>query len=74
MWTHVHLACHLVWDDVLWSVTAVWQDDHDSEPVTITRSGRAAVAGLDHPHEHLLAAVRAFEREQASGGPTHRGA
>lgn len=60
MWVAIHLNCHQVWDEVLWSVTATWRDDEASEPVTIQRSGRAAVGGLERLEDLLDASVRAL--------------
>ena len=61
MLTHVTLSAHLVWDEVLWQVVAIYQDSADGEPVALHRSGRASAAGQDAPQAVLAAAVRALE-------------
>lgn len=63
MLTHLHLTAHVVWDDVLWQVIAIYQDSADGESVTLHHSGRAPLDGEDSPQAVLAAAVRALERE-----------
>lgn len=63
MLTHLHLTAHVVWDDVLWQVIAVYQDGADSQTVALEHSGRAPLDGEDSPQAVLAAAVRALERQ-----------
>lgn len=70
MWTQVSLSLHHVWDDVLWRATAIWQEDDQVEPVTLSLSGRAAAGGLESPASLLAAALDALERELRRGGST----
>lgn len=62
MLTHIHLTAHVVWDDVLWQVIAIYQHEADGESVALERSGRAPLDGQDAPQAVLAAAVRALER------------
>jgi len=66
MFTHVSLNLELVWDDILWRLVAVWQEDDAAEPVVLEKAGRVA-AGTDRSPEVLafLCAQRAM-REAAS--------
>lgn len=57
MWTHVSIYVHPVWDEGTWTVTACWQDDNESEPVHLTRSGRCSLTGLDSPELILQGAL-----------------
>ena len=61
MWTHVHLECHIVWDDVLWAVSAVWADEDSSEPVVMVKRGRCPIGADSGPDAALLAAARALQ-------------
>lgn len=63
MWTNVSLNCHPIWDEVQWSVTAIWRDTIDAEPVMLTRTGRASMGDHDSPERILTAALDAFVRE-----------
>lgn len=74
MWTHVHLNCHVVWNDVLWSVTAVWQDDAEEKPVVLEKSGRAPLSEGDGPDEVLIAAALALQRMALEGRAPVEGA
>lgn len=67
MWTHVHLNCHVVWNDVLWTVTAVWQDDGEEPPVILEKSGRCALGDLDGPDAVLAAATSALQGRALEG-------
>lgn len=49
MWTNMHLSVQVVWDQALYHATAIWQDDADSDPVTLTASGQTAVSPWDSP-------------------------
>lgn len=71
MLTHVSLSLHLVWEDVLWSVVALYEDGDGSDPVAIYRSGRAPVGAEDSPQALLQAAVHAmtFEIAESSEQP-----
>ncbi len=73
MLTHIHLNAHVVWDDVLWQVIAIYQDSADAEPVTLERAGRAPLDGEDSPYGVLAAAVRALERDRVQQSPPHVG-
>lgn len=57
MWTNISLNTHLVWEDVLWSVTAIWVEDHDAEPVTIQRTGTTSIGADDSPEAILTVAL-----------------
>lgn len=69
MWSHVHLEVHVVWDDLLWSARAIWDDDDAGPPVVLERSGRCAAQGADQVQDILLAAARSMSHEiaEASG-------
>lgn len=67
MWTHISLNVHVVWDDALWSVTALYQDDQESEPIALSKSGRASLEGVEDPDGILAVAVRALERVALEG-------
>jgi len=61
MWTHVSVNAHIVWDDALFSLVAVWQDDEISEPVALERRGRVPLDGDDGPQHVLRRVLRALE-------------
>jgi len=65
MWTSISLNCHQVWDQVMWSATAIWVQDDVSEPIVLTKSGVVPVGDNEQPATLLKAAVAALEREQA---------
>lgn len=62
MWTSASVTCAIVWDEVLWHAAATWVDDDGAEPVTMVKSGRAPLNGVEGPDEALAAAVRALQR------------
>jgi hypothetical protein len=73
MWSSIHLSALPVWGEVSYTVTATWRDDHEAEPVTLTRSGIAQV----HPHDDPIGMLQAvlsclnqtgLEQSQAPGG------
>ena len=53
MWTSVHLTVRVVLDLAEWQGTAVWQDDPDVDPVSISRSGTTRVHPYDAPQDVL---------------------
>jgi len=62
MWTAASLTLTHVWDDVLWRLTASWQDDQESEVVVLVREGSAPLRGAETPVEQMrtvLAAIAA---------------
>lgn len=65
MWTHVSLNAHVVWEDALWTVVAVWQEDPGVEPLTLERSGRVPLTGDWTPEAVLAACVDGMRREAA---------
>jgi hypothetical protein len=67
MWTHVSLNCERVWDDVLWRVVAIWQEDDGADPVVMEKSGRGPLGALDGPDAILGAAVAALEGQALEG-------
>lgn len=73
MWSSIHLAVHPVWDVAQYVVTATWRDDHEAEPVTLTRHGSAQVHTHADPLEFLAAVLSELNRQglevrQESGG------
>lgn len=67
MWTHVHLECHIVWDDVLWSCIATYQEDDQHAPVTLEKRGRVGGVGDGGPDAALALAVRALQSKAFEG-------
>jgi hypothetical protein len=68
MWTHISLNAQQVWEDGLWRIVAVWQENDGAEPVAIERSGRVALGTDRTPAGILLAAARqAFISEDLTG-------
>jgi hypothetical protein len=63
MWTAVNLSTTLLWDECLWWVVATWQDDAESAPVVLHRSGRAPLRGADDPRGILAVVLQALEAE-----------
>lgn len=63
MWTSATLTTTLLWDDLLWWVSATWQDDAESEPTVISKQGRVPAHGADAPFEILTAAMIALEHD-----------
>lgn len=61
MWTNINLTTHVVWDEILWTVVAIWQDGLGNDAVVMEKSGRCAVGVEDGPDAVLLAAVRALQ-------------
>lgn len=72
MWVSIHLEVHQVWDELLWSVRAIWREDEASESVILVRSGRASCYGLQRPEQILRAAVSALTAEQTRERAQHR--
>jgi hypothetical protein len=62
MWTHISVNAHVVWDDALWTVVGIWQDDEVSPPVALERSGRVALTGDTGPQEVLERVLSALNR------------
>jgi hypothetical protein len=62
MWTHVSLNAHIVWDDALWTLTALWVDDPESEPIALERSGRVPLGGDDGPQHVITQVLAALSR------------
>lgn len=58
MLTHVAIQAHVVWDDILWSVRAMYQEAPTEAPVVLTKSGQTPMTDDDSP-EGVLAAVTA---------------
>jgi hypothetical protein len=65
MWTGVSTTTTIIWDDLLWFVAATWQDDAESEPVVIHRSGRTPANGADDPAAILRQVLAGLELELA---------
>lgn len=63
MWTSIHLATHQVWDDLLWSVTALWDEGDGTPPVALTKQGQCPLHGADAPHDMLAAALKSMSDE-----------
>ena len=63
MWTHVSLHVHIVWQEAIWSASAVWQDDPSEQPVTMSKSGRVSLGADTGPDAALLAAARALQAQ-----------
>lgn len=76
MWTAVSITATILWEDLRWFCAATWQDDAESEPVVLHRSGTAPLNGADDPAQILRAVLWALEREKNAGGlpttPQHR--
>lgn len=66
MWQNISLNVTQVWDEALWRATAVWQDDEDSEPIVLQRTGRVSLNGDDSPELVLQAAVRDLQLTRAT--------
>lgn len=67
MWISVHLECHVVWDDVLWRCTAIWQDEDGSEPVVLEKHGRCPSDPDGGPDAVLAAAASALKGQAYVG-------
>jgi hypothetical protein len=67
MFQTVTLRCQIVWEDVLWTVLAVWQEDDASEPIVMEKSGRCSLGGDSGPDAVLSAAVAALQGEALEG-------
>lgn len=68
MWTHISLNVQQVWDDGLWRIVAVWQENDTAEPVALERTGRVALTADRTPAGILLAAARqALDSEHVTG-------
>lgn len=63
MFTNVHLALHPVWDDLLWSATAIWDEGDGTAPVVLSKTGQVPLRGVDSPHDMLALAVAALSDE-----------
>jgi hypothetical protein len=63
MWTNVSLNLTIVWDDALWRMTAIWQEDSETEPVMLEKSGRVSLSGDTSPRHALQRAVESLARE-----------
>ena len=63
MWTGVSTTTTIIWDDLLWFVAATWQDDAESEPVVLHRSGRTPAEGADSPLTILTRVLAGLELE-----------
>lgn len=61
MWVSVRLSSHQVWDEVLWSAIAVWQEDDDQEPIVLTKEGRAPLGEHEDPASLLVASLSAIQ-------------
>ena len=72
MWTNISLNTHLVWETVLWTVTAVWLEDEDAEPVAIQQTGTAALRDSDDPEAILTVALGSFLARNGLPSPTLR--
>lgn len=62
MWTHISVNAHVVWDDALWTLTALWQDDPEQQPVALERSGRVPLGGDDGPLHVMTQILAALSR------------
>jgi hypothetical protein len=60
MWTSIHLQVSEVWDDLLWTCTAIWTDDEWSTPVVLQKSGRTPANGATCPPQMIAAVCSAF--------------
>jgi len=67
MWTHLSLNVEVVWDDALYRLLAIWQDDDASEPVVIEKGGRVPLGSDDSPEGICATVARAVEAERADG-------
>jgi len=72
MFTTTTLITHRVWDEVLWSATAVWDDGSGAEPARLYASGRAPLGADDTPTALLTAAVGAMRSQVVGGALTHQ--
>jgi hypothetical protein len=60
VFTTTTLITHQVWDEVIWSATAVWDDGSGAEPARLSVSGRAPAGDDDSPIGLLTAALQAM--------------
>lgn len=58
MWSSVTLSARPTWDLISYSVTAVWLEDPDAEPVVLTRSGTCRLTDSWLPLDVLEAVTR----------------
>lgn len=60
MWVSVSLQAVIVWEEVEWRATAVWQDTPDGEHVVMEKRGRVPLPPDGGPDEALVAAAAAL--------------
>ena len=68
MWTSLSATATVLWDDCLWWLAATWQDDAESEPVVLHKSGRTCLNGADDPALILGRVLQALEASLVAGG------
>ena len=66
MITHVRLNAHGVWEDVLYVVTAAYQEDPQEAPVLLEKRGMVPLGDDDSPEGVLAAVLGAVQREGLS--------
>jgi hypothetical protein len=69
MWTHVSLNLTLVWEEVLYTALAIWQDDLEADQVVMRKSGRVALPADGGPDEALAAVVADLAAAKAHPNP-----
>jgi hypothetical protein len=75
VFTQVTITCTTIWDEVSWHATATWREDAESQPVVLTRGGRAPLNGEWSPHAIAQACIRAMGesfgqvQEEIGSGP-----
>jgi hypothetical protein len=63
MWTHISLNLEIVWEDALYRVVAIWNEDGEGEPIVIERGGRVPLSDDRSPEGMLWAAACALHQE-----------
>lgn len=63
MLTHIRVNAHVVWDDVMYHVSAAYQDDPQERPVVLEKRGVEPLGDDDSPEGVLAAVLGALQRE-----------
>jgi len=71
MFTHISLNVEIVWDDALWRLLAIWQEDDAAEPVVLEKAGRVAL-GTDRSPEVAVFLCGQSAMREAAGELRHQ--
>ena len=66
MFTHISLNVEVVWDDALWRLLAIWQEDDSADPVVLEKAGRVALGTDRSPEVVAFLCGQSAMREAAS--------